>query len=434
MLTLRLQERLPASAEICISKRYASRRTTAATINVSIMDTQNNEDEYIITVNAGSSSIKMALFTAHDVQKVFEATVENIGQPTACLIVKGSSKPITAQDHTEATTVLVEQLSANDTNGTIVAVGHRIVHGGPKYYNPQLATDEVLNDLRAFEAVDPEHLPVELSLVETFQKTLPKVHQILCFDTAFHHDLPTRSRMLPIPRHFSEEGIRRYGFHGLSYAYIVEELRSVEGEAAANGKVIIAHLGSGASLAALENGKPVDTTMSMTPVSGIPMSTRSGDLDPGLMLYLSRTQGYDAEQLHHMVNFESGLLGVSETTSDMKKLLEVEADDPRAKDAVDIFCYNVTKTIGGFAAALGGLNTLVFTGGMGENAPKIRARVCKELEFLGITLDNTRNQANERLISVDGSLVGVHVIHTDEAVTIARETNNMLMKVGYESN
>jgi acetate kinase len=398
------------------------------------MDMQNDKNEYIVTVNAGSSSIKLAVFTVHDVHKVFEATVENIGQPTACLIVKGGSKPITAGDHAEASALLIKQLAANNTYEAIIAVGHRIVHGGPKYYASQPATDEILKDLRALAAFDPEHLPIELSLVETFQKTFPKAHQILCFDTAFHHDLPTRSRILPIPRHLESEGVRRYGFHGLSYAYVVEELRGVEGEAAANGKVIIAHLGSGASLVALQHSKPIDTTMSMTPVSGIPMSTRSGDLDPGLMLYLSRTQGYDAEQFHHMVNFESGLLGVSETTSDMKKLLEAEADDPRAKDAVDIFCYNVTKTIGSFAAALGGLNTLVFTGGMGENAPKIRAQVCKELEFLGITLDNVRNQANERLISIDGNLVGVHVIHTDEAVTIARETSNAVIKVGYESN
>ena len=202
----------------------------------------------------------------------------------------------------------------------------------------------------------------------------------------------------------------------------MEELRRVEGDAAAHGKVIVAHLGSGASLAALEDGRPIDTTMSMTPTSGIPMSTRSGDLDPGLMFYLASTQRYSAEQLHHMVNFESGLLGISETSADMKQLLASEKTDARAKDAIDIFCYNVTKTIGSYAAALGGLHTLVFTGGMGENAPKIRTRICTSLAFLGVQLDDVRNQASERLISVAGAPVGVHVIHTDEAVTIARET------------
>jgi acetate kinase len=195
----------------------------------------------------------------------------------------------------------------------------------------------------------------------------------------------------------------------------------VEGRAAANGKVVIAHLGSGASLAALQDGKPIDTTMGMTPASGVPMSTRSGDLDPGIALYLSRSEGYDTEQFNDMVNFKSGLLGISETTADMKKLLEIEADDERAKDAIDIFCYQVKKSIGSLTAGLGGLNTLVFTGGMGEDAPKIRKRVCDNLEFLGVTLDTARNQKNARLISTDGSRVGVHVIHTDEAMTIARE-------------
>lgn len=398
------------------------------------MDTHTTNENYIVTVNAGSSSIKLAIFTTHDVQEKFEAVVENIGTPSARLVTEDDSKAITAQDYTDAAALLTEWLQSHAGANTIAAVGHRIVHGGFKYYQTMVATSDALKKLRTFAAFDPEHLPVELALVETFQKIWPDARQILCFDTAFHHDLPTRSRLLPIPRHFEAKGVRRYGFHGLSYAYILGELHRVEGEAIASGKVIIAHLGSGASLAALHHGKSIDTTMSMTPVSGIPMSKRSGDLDPGLMLYLSRTQGYDADRLHRMISFESGLLGMSETTDDMKKLLEIEEDDERAKDAVDIFCYNVTKTIGAFAAALGGLNSLVFSGGIGENAPKIRTRVCEGLAFLGITLDPARNEAGTRLISVDGSPVGVHVIHTDEAVTIARETNNLLQRDGYGSN
>jgi len=263
-----------------------------------------------------------------------------------------------------------------------------------------------------------------------FQKTFPAAHQVLCFDTAFHHDLPTRARLLPVPRSLEAKGIRRYGFHGLSYASILEELRQVEGEEAATGNVIVAHLGSGASLVALQGGKPIDTTMSMTPASGIPMSTRSGDLDPGLLFYLSHTYGYDATRIQHMVNFESGLLGISEITPDLKQLLELEDTDDRAKDAVEIFCYHVTKAIGAFASALGGLNTLVFTGGIGEQAPLVRARICSQLSFLGITLDDNRNQAGERRISADGSPAGVHVIHTDEAKTIARETMHILNQKG----
>ena len=391
------------------------------------MGTISSSDTYILTVNAGSSSIKLALFAAHtDTPKVLEAVIDNIGLPSARIITSDGEQPVAVDNHEDATTLLMEWLAAQADTNAVVAVGHRIVHGGPDYYETQVATDEVLAGLRKLAAFDPEHLPVEVDLVETFRNALPQAQSVLCFDTAFHHGLPTYSRLLPIPRRFEAQGVRRYGFHGLSYAYILEELRRVEGETAANGKVIIAHLGSGASLAALQAGRPVDTTMSTTPASGIPMSTRSGDLDPGLALFVARTEGYDAERFNHMVNFESGLLGISETTADMKQLLEIEAEDQRAKDAVDIFCYQVKKSIGGFAAALGGLHTLVFTGGMGENAPKIRARICDGLEFLGIALDPARNQEGARLISPDGGQVGVHVIHTDEAMTIVRETLRLI--------
>lgn len=392
------------------------------------------DERYILTINAGSSSIKLAVFTAGaHMQKTFEVAIENIGQPTARLITASGGQPVAARDYTLAAGLLLEWLEAHVERTAVVAVGHRIVHGGARYYRTTLATKEVLNDLHTLAAFDPEHLPVELSLVKTLQTMLPKARQVLCFDTAFHHDLPVRARLLPIPRHFEAKGVRRYGFHGLSYAFLLDELRRIEGDTAANGKVILAHLGSGASLAAVHRGKPIDTTMSMTPASGIPMSTRSGDLDPGLLAYLARTQGYGTERLHRMANFESGLLGISETSGDMKGLLEIEAADTRAKEAVDIFCYNVAKTIGGFAAALGGLNTLVFAGGMGENAPKIRARICAGLAFLGIAIDDARNQAGDRLISAGGT-VGVHVIHTDEATTIAHETNNLLHKLGTEDN
>jgi acetate kinase len=385
-------------------------------------------ETHIVTVNAGSSSIKLALFTAGDTPKqVLAARVENIGQSSTSLVVDNettsgsNTTPVAATSHIAGAQILIDWLKRQTPEVTIAAIGHRVVHGGPKYYKPQIINSQMLADLRELKPFDPEHLPVEIQLIEEFQKLFPHAKQVACFDTAFHRSLPTQARLLPIPRHFETKGIRRYGFHGLSYAFILEELRRVEGRAAANGKVIIAHLGSGASLAALRDGKSIDTTMGMTPASGIPMSTRSGDLDPGMALYLSRSEGYNAEQFNNMVNFKSGLLGISETTADMKKLLEIEADDERAKDAIDIFCYQVKKSIGGLAAGLGGLNTLVFTGGMGEDAPKIRKRVCENLEFLGVTLDTARNQKNARLISTDGSRVGVHVIHTDEAMTIARE-------------
>lgn len=373
--------------------------------------------------------MKLAVFASDGSQKLFDAAVTNIGTSSSALVTN-ETKPVEATNHTAAANVLLEWLAGNITVADVCAVGYRIVHGGPKYYESCVVTDEVLDDLKQLAVFDPEHLPVELNLVGSFKRLLPNATHVACFDTAFHHGLPARAQLLPLPRKFVEKGLRRYGFHGLSYAFIVEELRRVEGDAAANGKVIIAHLGSGASLAALQNGASIETTMSMTPASGIPMSTRAGDLDPSLSFYFAKTEGCDTEAFNRMINFESGLLGISETTADMKKLLQIEHDDPRAKDAVDIFCYNVRKQIGALAAALSGLNTLVFTGGMGEDAPKIRARVCSDLEFLGVKLDDYRNQNGERLISADGATVGVHVIHTDEAVVIAHEAAKTIHQQG----
>lgn len=385
------------------------------------------DDTYLLTVNAGSSSVKFTVFRGDDISNaVFTASVENIGQVASLVTVNGSVKSVDATTYTTAIKLLIGALTEEIPLGSITAVGHRIVHGGPNYYKPQLITSQLLDDLRTLVAFDPEHLPAQLSLIEVFARQLADVPQVACFDTAFHHDLPTSAQLLPIPRRFAAEGIRRYGFHGLSYDFIVTELRRVEGEAAANGKVIIAHLGSGASLVGLKDGKSVDTTMGMTPASGIPMSTRSGDLDPGLALYLQCTQGYTLDKFNHMVNFESGLLGISETTADMRKLLELEDHDERAKEAIDLFCYQVKKSIGGLAASLGGINTLVFTGGMGENAPKVRAKICEGLEFLGVMLDQGQNQQSARLISASTSQAGVHVIHTNEAITIARQTSEIV--------
>jgi acetate kinase len=380
----------------------------------------------ILTINAGSSSVKFALFETESVKKAQEAAVQNIGQPSARLVTSDGVFPVDVPNHAVAAQLLIEWVGRQTAMLSVEAIGHRIVHGGPKYHGSLAINGAVLADLRELAPFDPEHLPVEIQLIEVLQRRFPGVKQVACFDTAFHHDLPMKARLLPIPRRFTEEGLRRYGFHGLSYAFIVEELRRVEGEAATNGKVIIAHLGSGASLAALRDGRPIDTTMSLTPASGVPMSTRAGDIDPGLALYFARTEGYDTQRFNKMVNFESGLLGMSETTADMEKLLEIEDHDERAKDAVDVFCYQVKKSIGSLAAALGGINTLVFTGGMGENAPKIRERICEGLGFLGIALDSVRNNEGQRLISSDGSATGVHVIHTDESVTIARETNKCI--------
>jgi acetate kinase len=311
----------------------------------------------------------------------------------------------------------IEERSGRDA---LTAVGHRVVHGGPKYYKPQRITAEMITELKQLSPFDPDHMPQEILLTEAFHRRFPDLPQVACFDTAFHHDLPRVAQMLPIPRHYEAQGVRRYGFHGLSYAFLIEELARLAGPDAAQGRVILAHLGSGASLAAVRNGKSVDTSMSFTPTAGVPMSTRTGDLDPGLVWYLARTEKMSATQFNHMVNFQSGLLGISETSSDMRDLLKHEMQDVRAAEAVALFCYQVKKWIGSFAAALGGIETLVFAGGIGENAPVVRARICDGLGFLGIELDEKHNAANAGVISAASSRVVVRVIHTNEEQMIAK--------------
>jgi acetate kinase len=336
----------------------------------------------ILTINGGSSSIKFALFEAGDAfRRIFAGAIERIGQPGAVLRVKGSaaadncSQPLVAPDYAAAVELLVDWIEERLGQEALSAVGQRVVHGGHKYWEPQLITKEMVEDLRQLSPFDPEHLPGEILLTEAFQRRFPKLPQIACFDTAFHHDLPRVAQLLPIPRRYEAQGVRRYGFHGLSYEFLMDELARVAGAETAQGRIILAHLGNGASLAAVHHGRPVDTSMGFTPAAGVPMSTRSGDLDPGLFGYLARTEKMSAKQFNELVNFQAGLLGVSETSSDMRDLLAREADDMRAAEAVALFCYQVRKWIGAFAAALGGLDTLVFAGGIGENAPPVRARI-----------------------------------------------------------
>jgi acetate kinase len=380
----------------------------------------------ILTINGGSSSIKFALFESGDsLRRIFEGSIDQIGQPEAAMRVKGRdpadnfSRPVAASDHTAAVGALMDWIAQQSAHDALTAVGHRVVHGGPKYSKPQRITAEMIEELHRLSAFDPEHLPEEILLTEAFHRRFPELPQVACFDTAFHHDLPRVAQQLPIPRRYEAKGVRRYGFHGLSYAFLMEELSRLAGTQAAHGRVILAHLGNGASLAAVSDGKPVDTSMGFTPAAGVPMSTRSGDLDPGLVWYLARTEQMNAKQFNEMVNFQSGLLGISETSSDMRELLDRETQDVRAAEAVALFCYQIRKWIGAFAAALGGLDTLVFAGGIGENAPKVRTRICAGLGFLGIELEEKRNSANEAVISTATSRVPVRVIHTDEEQMIA---------------
>ena len=390
-------------------------------------------DPRILTINGGSSSIKFALFEAGDsLQRILKGGIERIGLPQAALRVKGSnqadnfSRSVTAPDHAVAVGDLMDWIEERSGRDALAAVGHRVVDGGPKYYEPQRITPEMVEELRRLSPFDPDHMPEEILLTEAFHRRFPDLPQVACFDTAFHHDMPRVAQLLPIPRRYQAQGVRRYGFHGLSYAFLIEELARVGDQAATTGRVILAHLGNGASLAAVRDGKSVDTSMCFTPTAGVPMSTRSGDLDPGLVWYLARTENMSAKQFNEMANFHSGLLGVSETSSDMRDLLDRETQDVRAAEAVALFCYQVKKWIGSFAAALGGIETLVFAGGIGENAPAVRARTCDGLGFFGIELEEKHNAANEGVISAASSRVVVRVIHTDEEQIIAKTVRQVL--------
>ena len=389
------------------------------------------EKKSVLAINAGSSSLKFALF-GEALQRIQYGRIDAIGLPGAALSLGGLEKGaavkrlVATPDHLTALGVVMEALAGDLARRPLAGAGHRIVHGGPTYYAPQRIDSEMISALRDASAFDPEHLPQELALIEAFQQRFPNLPQIACFDTAFHHDLPRIARQLPIPRRYEAKGIRRYGFHGLSCAYLLSELARLDGGEAARGRVVVAHLGSGASLTAVHGGKSVDTSMSFTPASGVPMSSRSGDLDPGLMSYLARTEQMTPDEFSEMVNFRSGLLGISETSGDMAQLLRREADDIRAAEAVAIFCYQVRKGIGAFAAALGGLDSLIFAGGIGENAPVVRARICQDLGFLGVDLDQARNAVTAPIISADAGKVRVRVIHTDEEQVIARSVARLL--------
>ncbi|WP_332369718.1 acetate/propionate family kinase [Spirosoma telluris] len=319
----------------------------------------------------------------------------------------------------------MEWLEKQAVFSSIRAVGHRIVHG-MEHQEPERITPSLVEDLKRISAYDPDHLPSELALIEAFQKRHPDLVQIACFDTAFHRTMPRVAQLLPIPRRFDAQGIRRYGFHGLSYAYLLEELSRIAGAEVAQGKVILAHLGSGASLAAVREGRSLDTSMGFTPTAGLPMGTRPGDLDPGVAWYLMKTEKLSPTQFNKLINHDSGLLGVSETSSDMQDLLDRQSSDVRAAEAVELFCYQTRKWIGAFTAVLGGLDTLVFSGGIGENATEIRTRVCHGLDYLGIELDEHRNTAHAAIISTDASRVTVRVIPTDEEKMIAQTVCRLL--------
>jgi acetate kinase len=385
-----------------------------------------------LTINGGSSSIKFALFESTDpLTKILSGEVQRVGQPGTVMSASGlgdpvDKQPVQAKDHSQATDQLIDWLKNRLGDRTVAAIGHRIVHGGFELTKHQVITAKVMEQLTEAATLDPAHLPREIALIEAFGRRFPGISQIACFDTAFFKDLPTVAKLLPIPREYFEKGVHRFGFHGLSYTYLMVELRRVAGGAAADGKVILAHLGSGASMAAISNGKPIDTSMSFTPTAGLVMGTRSGDLDPGVLVYLLRNEKFSVDQLDELLNKKSGLLGISDTSADMRDLSDRRSTDSKAEEAVDLFCYQAKKYIGSYAAAMGGVDTIVFAGGIGEHAATARAGICQGLEFLGIEIDPSLNSKSDPTISK--GKVCVRVIATDEETVIAREAIRLSTK------
>jgi acetate kinase len=369
--------------------------------------------DLVLTINAGSSSLKFALVDAADPsRRIAAGNVDRIGEGT--------------RDHAQALREVVERLAQAGGVERLAGIGHRVVHGGERLLQSTRVTPGVLGELRRLCPLDPDHLPAEIAIIEKLGELAPAVRQVACFDTAFHATMAPVARLLAIPRRYASAGVRRYGFHGLSYTYLMQEFARVAGDAAARGRVVLAHLGSGASLAAVQGGRCVDTTMGFTPNSGVPMGTRTGDIDPGVLVHLLRTERLDADALDRLLSRDSGLLGVSETSADMRDLLAHESSDPRAADAVALFCWQVRKAIGALATTIGGLDTLVFAGGIGENAAPVRARVAAGLEHLGVHIDVARNDGGGPIVSADASGCTVRVIRTDEEAVIARETVRVL--------
>jgi acetate kinase len=385
----------------------------------------------VLVLNAGSSSIRFAVYAGGgDPRRLLGGKIERIGLPGTTLAVDPSPgrmdrpRRIAARGHAAAVASLLDWLGRDPLFGAVDAVGHRLVHG-MRHSRPAWVTPGLLAELRRITPFDPDHLPVEVELIEAVRGRHPGLRQVACFDTAFHRTMPEVARLLAIPWRYGRQGVERYGFHGLSYTYLMGELARLRDPAASRGRVILAHLGNGASLAAVRNGRSIDTSMGFTPAAGLVMGTRSGDLDPGLLSFLARRGRMTPASFERMVNHESGLLGISGTSSDMRDLVRREGGDPRAAAAVALFCYQAKKWIGAYAAALGGVDTLVFAGGIGENSPLVRARICAGLGHLGIGLDARRNARSAAVISPGSSAARVRVIHTDEEVVIARAVFGM---------
>jgi acetate kinase len=380
----------------------------------------------VLTINVGSSSIKFALYEMGEMLiRVYSGELEGIGTKKIQLNFENYIKNhkigvnVDIGEHDTGIAFVVDWLEKSADFDRIKVTGHRFVQG-LKYTEPIIVTKALLDELYDIREFDPEHLPGEIKMIETLRSRHPEMIQIACFDTSFHTTMPRVVKMLPIPRRYFALGIQKYGFHGLSYSYIMDEVRRTEGHSASKEKIIIAHLGQGASMVAVKDGKSTDTSMGFTPASGLPMGTRTGDIDPGIALYMMKTEELLPHEFNDLINHQSGMLGISETSSDMRDLLDLQKTDIRAAEAVELFCYQARKWIGSFAAVLGGIDRLIFTGGIGENSPEIRERICRDLQFLGVEINETKNKSNEGIISESYAKVAVQVMKTNEQIMIAQ--------------
>jgi acetate kinase len=396
----------------------------------------NRSSDTVLTINTGSSSLKVALYPdARAARRELAMLAERIGTPRGRVRITDADGATLLDEqrdlanHDAALKAVFAWLRDQRGDQPFDAVGHRVVHGGLRYREPQRITAVLVVTLQELMAIDPDHMPQALDAIRTVSEAYPALPQVACFDTAFHRHMPAVAQRYALPQEYGDTGVIRYGFHGLSYEYIMQALRA-EDTAAADGRVIVAHLGNGASMAAVRGGVGIETTMGFTPTGGLVMSTRTGDLDPSVPLYLVRSQDMSTDEVSALVNRRGGMLGVSGTSGDMRDLLDKESSDPRAAEAVALFCYQAKKFVGALAAALDGLDTLIFTGGIGEHAAPVRERICTGLGFLGIRLNPQRNAAHAPIISADGGTVTVRVMPTDEDLMIARHTYHLLAQGG----
>ncbi|SER57087.1 acetate kinase [Nitrosomonas sp. Nm51] len=395
--------------------------------------------EAIVVINAGSSSIKFAVYAlARDVLDLrYRGKIAGVGHQNNFVLAdsNGDAPAITEQlltktsrirNHGQALSVIFDWLNDQNSEFSLIAAGHRVVHGGEKFSSPVIVNEEILTDLKSFIPLAPLHQPYQTAAIEIFAQQYPGMLQAVCFDTAFHRNQPFVAQQFALPGTLRQQGILRYGFHGLSYEYIAHVLPEYLGSAAAKGRVIVAHLGHGASMCAMQSRRSIATTMSFSPMDGLPMGTRCGALDPAVVFYLVKEKGMDIDTVSDLLNNQSGLIGVSGISSDMQDLLD--SDDPQAGEAIDLFVYRTNRELGSLAAALNGLDALVFTAGIGEHAYRIREQICRQASWLGIHIDKAANAAGSHQISTAQSHVSVWMIPTDEEHMIARHVKNLIEK------